>query len=262
MNLNSSSGDGNASIYMPLSIILASLILAGTFFVVGAQVNDKITGLTTAISGIELKVGSGSGPGSAGNNNGNDNVPSVPNEPEPVVNAKDLVDNDPVMGDATAPVTIVEFSDYQCPFCGRFYEQTLTQLKDEYIKTGKAKLVFRDFPLSFHPEAQKAAEAAECAGKQGKYWEMHDKLFENQADLSVANEKKWAKELGLNSADFDACLDSGETADEVSADSAAGSSAGVSGTPTFFINGQKVVGAQPFSVIKAAIEAELAAAEQ
>ena len=165
----------------------------------------------------------------------------------------------PVLGSKTAKVTIVEFSDYECPFCGRHFQQTYPQLKKDYIDTGKAKLVFKDFPLSFHPQAQKAAEAARCAGEQGKYWEMHDKLFSNQESLSVENEKKWAKEIGLNSAKFDSCLDSGKYAGAVQSDSSYGQSIGVSGTPAFFINGKLISGAQPYSVFKQAIDAELAA---
>ncbi|MEN9626446.1 MAG: hypothetical protein RL557_774 [archaeon] len=170
-------------------------------------------------------------------------------------------DDDPVLGNADAPVTIVEFSDYQCPFCGRFWSETLPQLKKEYIDTGKAKLVFRDFPLSdIHPDAQKASEAAECARKVGgetAYWKMHDKLFEYQQALSVTDLKKYAKELGL-SASFDSCLDSGEMAAEIAHDQQDGARYGVDGTPAFFVNGKPLMGAQPFSAFKQAIDAELA----
>src|SRR3989344_815406 len=115
------------------------------------------------------------------------------------------LDDDPMLGQKDAPVTIVEFSDYQCPFCGRFYSQTLPQIKSKYIDTGKVRLVFRDFPLSFHPEALPAAVAANCAGTQGKYYEYHNKVFENQAVLSTANYKKWAQELGLDTAKWETC---------------------------------------------------------
>ncbi|RME53646.1 DsbA family protein [Candidatus Woesearchaeota archaeon] len=183
-----------------------------------------------------------------------------PTQPQPggEVDLKALMDDDPVKGNPDAPVTIVEFSDYQCPFCGRHFQQTYPQLVKDYIDTGKVKLVYRDFPLSFHPEAQKAAEAAECAGEQGKYWEMHDKLFQNQQSLGVANYKKWARELGLDGSKFDTCLDSGKMANEVKKDMADGQAAGVRGTPSFFINGRPVRGAQPFSVFQGIIEDELA----
>ncbi len=99
----------------------------------------------------------------------------------------DITDNDPVKGSEDAPITIVEFSDFECPFCGRFFSQTLPLIEDNYIDTGKVKFVYRDFPLSFHPQAQPAAEAAECANEQGKFWDYHDKIFNNQGALSTAS---------------------------------------------------------------------------
>lgn len=186
--------------------------------------------------------------------------PSAPSAPtptaQPVVEVSD--DGDPAKGDPDAPITIIEFSDFECPFCGRFNSQTLPELQKEYIDTGKARLVFRDFPLSFHANAQKASEAAECANDQGKFWEMHDIIFENQRALTNSDLKGYASQLGLDTAKFNNCLDSGEKEAEVKADLAAGSKAGVSGTPTFFVNGRKLVGAQPFAAFKAAIDAELA----
>jgi protein-disulfide isomerase len=167
-------------------------------------------------------------------------------------------DDDAVEGSADAPVTIIEFSDYECPFCERFYSGALPQIREEYVKTGKVKIVFRDFPLAFHENAQKASEAAECSGEQDKYYEMHDKIFENQSNMTVADLKKYAGEIGLNQTEFDACLDSGAMASEVQKDFSAGQALGVSGTPSFFINGQKLVGAQPFSAFKQIIDAELA----
>jgi len=166
-------------------------------------------------------------------------------------------DDDPTKGSESAPVTIIEFSEYQCPYCKRFFDQTLSLIEKNYIETGKVKYVFRDFPLSFHQYAQKAAEASECADEQGKFWQYHDKLFENQNALSVESLKQYAKDLGLNAAKFDSCLDSGAMASEVQKDFADGSEYGVSGTPAFFINGIKVVGAQPYSVFEEIIEQEL-----
>jgi protein-disulfide isomerase len=176
----------------------------------------------------------------------------------PTVDMKGLIGpNDHVKGDANAPVTIVEWSDFECPFCARFYSDTLNQIEEEYIKTGKVKLVYKDFPLSFHPQAQKAAEAAECAGDQGKYWEMHDLLFDNGVQGGVASFKENAKTLGLNTGEFNSCLDSGEKASGVQADMALGGQSGIQGTPGFIINGQLVSGAQPFTVFKQIIDAEL-----
>ncbi len=184
-------------------------------------------------------------------------APDTPNPPSGVRNTIS-VDDDPVKGDANAPVTIVEFSDFQCPFCARWFTDTFPQLNEKYIKTGKVKLVFRDFPLSFHENAQKAAEASECADEQGKFWEMHDKLFQNAGALGVTNLKQYAADLKLDTAKFNTCLDTGKFASEVQKDMADGSSYGVSGTPAFFINGVNLVGAQPFSAFDVEIQAALA----
>lgn len=171
-------------------------------------------------------------------------------------------DDDAVKGDKNAPITIIEFSDFQCPFCERFYTETLSELDEKYIKTGKVKLIYRDFPLeNIHPNARPAAEASECAHEQDKYWDMHNKMFENQQSLSVANYKKWARELGLDGKKFDDCVDTNKYADEVSKDLADGSAVGVTGTPAFFVNGKSLSGAQPFSAFEALIEAELAAGD-
>lgn len=166
-----------------------------------------------------------------------------------------------VKGDPNAPVTIIEFSDFECPYCEQFYSQTLPQIQEQYIDTGKVKFVYRDLPLSFHPNAQKAAEAAECAGEQGKYFDMHDILFENQQALSTANYKQWAGDLGLDQASFDTCLDSGQMAAEVQADMAVAAQYGISGTPGFVVNGIVLAGALPFQNFKEVIDAELAAME-
>jgi protein-disulfide isomerase len=183
------------------------------------------------------------------------NNPSVPAQGEKV---EVSLDDDAVLGNPNAPVTIVEFSDYQCPFCGRFWSDTLPDIKKNYIETGKVKLVYRDFPLeSIHPMAMPAAIALECVREKGKdeaYWKMHDKVFANQGTLSVDNLKKWAKELGY---DIGTCLDSEKFKSEVQNDLQQGSSYGVRGTPAFFINGNLISGAQPYSVFEQAIEAEL-----
>ena len=168
------------------------------------------------------------------------------------------LDDDPVLGDKNAPITIVSFEDFQCPFCGRAFQQTFPLLKKDYIDTGKAKYVYRDFPLSFHPEAQPAAEAAECADEQGKFWEFHEGVFSNQATMGRELYLNLAGELGLNAAQFTQCIDSGKYRQEVQNDFAYGSQVGVSGTPTFFINGIQLVGAQPYQAFQQVIEAELA----
>lgn len=181
---------------------------------------------------------------------------AVPNTPP--IDMVTLIDDDEVKGSADAPVTIVEFSDFECPFCTRFYTQTLPQIEEQYIKTGNVKFVYRDFPLGFHANAQKAAEAAECAAEQGKFWEMHDKLFEEGVEGSVSSFKRFAADLGLDTTKFNDCLDSGKMESEVKKDMADGSAMGISGTPGFIINGQLVSGAQPFEVFKQIIDGELA----
>ncbi|MBU0530461.1 MAG: DsbA family protein [Candidatus Aenigmatarchaeota archaeon] len=182
-------------------------------------------------------------------------APTQPTAPSVV---GDLTDNDPMKGDANAPITIVEFSDFQCPFCSRFYTDAYPRIIQEYVDTGKAKIVYRDFPLtSLHPQAQPAAEASECANEQGMFWEFHDKIFENQGSMSPEAYKQWAADIGLNTEQFNSCFDSGKYRSEVQKDLADGQAAGVSGTPTFFINGQKLVGAQPFEAFKAVIDNSL-----
>ncbi len=170
------------------------------------------------------------------------------------------VDDDAFKGDANAPVTIVEFSEYECPFCAKYVNGAYSQIIENYVNTGKVKYVFRDFPLGFHEYAQKAAEAAECAGEEDKYWEMHDVLFANQHALDVDSLKMYALEIGLDEDDFNSCLDDGDMAEEVMKDAADGQKYGVSGTPGFFINGKLISGAQPYEVFVAEIEAALAVA--
>ena len=198
------------------------------------------------------------------------NPPENPNDNQPTTVSKVSLDDDAVLGDANAPVTIVEFSDYQCPFCRRSYTQVYPLLKENFINKGIVKFVFRDFPLSsIHPSALLAAEAAECADDQGKYWEMHDKIFDEENKLGQGTVqftkedlKKWASELGLKTEDFNSCLDSEKYAKEVENDFNDGNSYGVSGTPTYFVgnnkNGYKIIGgAQPYQVFEQAINSYL-----
>ncbi len=173
--------------------------------------------------------------------------------------ASDYYDeSDPMIGDVDAPVTIVEFSDFQCPFCSRFYSQTYLALKENYVDTGKVNIVFRDFPLSFHPEAEPAALAAECANEQGEFWAFHDLIFENQDSISASQYLTWAEDLGLDMDQFSDCVDSQKYKSEVANDYNDGGRLGVTGTPGFFINGVLVTGAQPYSVFASAIDAALA----
>ncbi|WKZ27228.1 MAG: DsbA family protein [Candidatus Paceibacterota bacterium] len=179
--------------------------------------------------------------------------------------AKVSVDDDAILGDTKAPVTIIEFSDYQCPFCRAFWRETYPRLKKDFIETGKVRLVFRDFPLSSHPAAIPAAHASECAEEQGKFWEMHDIIFAEQdakgvgtVSFSSDDLKRWAGKIGLKQNEFNACLDSGKYNEEIAKDLKDGVASGVSGTPSFFINGNLLVGAQPYETFQAAIEQILA----
>jgi protein-disulfide isomerase len=162
----------------------------------------------------------------------------------------------PVKGPAGAKVTVVAFSDFQCPFCSRAVP-VMKQIEDEY--KGKVKIAFKQLPLPFHDKAHLAAEAALAANEQGKFWQMHDKLFANQQALDRPSLEKYAEELGLNMTKFKAALDSGKFKDKVDADAKEGAAVGATGTPTFFINGTKVVGAQPFEQFKTVIDTELKA---
>ena len=162
---------------------------------------------------------------------------------------------DPVRGNAAAPITIVEFSDYQCPFCARV-NPTLDRVRQTY--GDRVKIVFKDFPLPNHPQAPKASEAARCAGEQNKYWEMHDAMFANQRALDVPALKQTARALGLDGASFDQCLDSGKWVTAVQAGMAEGQKMGVNSTPTLYVNGRPVIGAMPFENFKSIIDEELA----
>ena len=162
--------------------------------------------------------------------------------------------NAPSVGRAGAPVMIVEFSDFQCPYC-----QRLAPTLDKVVETygDRVQLVFRQFPLGIHANAQKAAEASLCAAEGGKFWEMHDKMFENIHSLASDELKELARSIELDSGAFDECLDSGRYADQVASDIEAGRLAGVTGTPAIFINGRFLSGAQPFEKIASVIDDEL-----
>jgi len=172
----------------------------------------------------------------------------------------------PSMGDKSAKVTMVEFSDYQCPLSSQHFNWTMRQIVDEYIKTGKLKYVFRDFPIeSIHPLALKAAEGALCSGEQGKYWEMHDRFFRNQMSIEAKVLPLHALMLGLDVPKFQECLDSGKYPAKIRESVAEGEKAGLQGTPGFFLgltdqNSPKlrvityVDGAQPYTVFKEAID--------
>lgn len=172
---------------------------------------------------------------------------------------KALLD-EPAQGADDAPVTIIEFADFRCGFCLRHFTQTLPILKEEYIEMGKVRYVYRNFPI-LGVQSRWAALAAECAHEQGRFWEYHDKLFalaQQGQEFVRSRLKSVAAELGLDSAQFDSCLDSSKYLDEVQEDFALGQNEGVTGTPAFLINGELLIGAQPIERFRELIEQALA----
>ncbi len=193
-------------------------------------------------------------------------LPAAQTEPPVRISA----DNDPVIGNPDAPITIIEFSDFQCPFCARFSVQTLPLLSEQYIQNGMVKLVYRDFPIqSSHPNALPAAVAAECANDQGQFKPMHDTIFVNQAQWgeqdtsqAIATFSQYAGQLQLDQAVFDTCLTTGKYVNDVLADLEDGRTYGVTGTPSFFIGNDdigyvEITGAQPFESFKRVLDAQL-----
>ena len=197
-------------------------------------------------------------------------VAQAPTAQPGAVTAKINLAGAPSLGRADAPVTIIEFSDFECPFCQRFNKTTLPEIKRDYVDSGKVRYVFLDFPLEqMHPKARKAAEAAGCAAEQGKFWEMHDILFEVSTNLDLRLYPEYAKKLKLESAAFEQCLGSGKQSARINAGLASGRSVGINATPSFIITktdggdiatgGVIITGVQPYERFKDAIEQALAA---
>jgi len=237
----------SSGIFVPLLVIL--LVVAA--FLVGV--------LFTKVSYLE------GGASSTGNTAGTGVLPDT--APAPPAGPVDVDEGHlPALGNKDAKVTVIEFSDFQCPFCKQLFDATLTQLKTDYVDTGKIKFLYRHYPLTaIHPNAMKAAIASECANDQDKFWDYHDKLFQGQTEwetlanaAAVAKFKEYAITLGLNSGSFDSCLDSDKFKDQVDKDLSDGTAVGVNGTPATFVNGILISGAVPFDQFKTAIDAELA----
>jgi protein-disulfide isomerase len=178
-------------------------------------------------------------------------APPAPAEPPA---QKVELGNAPVKGSKDAPVTLVAFSDFECPFCSRA-ATTVKQLEEEY--QGKLRVAFKHQPLPRHPNAKIAAQASLAAAEQGKFWEMHDKLFANQTALDRPSLERYAQELGLDVGKFKAAMDSNKFEETINQDSAQGTQLGASGTPTFFVNGRQIVGAKPIEVFRRVIDEEL-----
>ena len=187
-------------------------------------------------------------------------VPSAPQMPQ---NMKVKSDAIYVLGRSDAPLTMVEFTDYQCPFCGRFEATTFPEIKKSYIDTGKLRLILRDLPLSdMHPFALKAAQSVHCAGDQGKFWEMKELVFKNQNRLDIDSLTGYAKDLALNGNTFNSCMADGKHLQEIRDEAKYAQSLGITGTPTFIlgksagdtVEGRVIVGAQPLATFEAAID--------
>ena len=182
----------------------------------------------------------------------NDPIPTAPT-PSAKVDIE-INDTDHVKGDKKAPITIVEYSDFQCPYCSKFHD-TLNKVMKNY--DGKVNWVYRHFPLDFHDFARDAAEASECAADQNKFWEYNDALFKNQKDIDEEIFAKLAKDLGLNVDKFNECVTSGKYADKVETDYQSGVDIEVAGTPGAFINGTRLKGAVPYAELESEIDALL-----
>ena len=242
------------------SLIISIIIITGiAAFFAGSFVSNLSSEqisqkeLDNAIAELELKILEKQLP---------TNQPSIPLE----ISA----DNDPVIGNPDAPITIIEFSDFQCPFCARFHIQTLPTIMEEYIEKGSVKLVFRDFPIqSIHPNAVPASVAAECANEQGKFKQMHDILFEKQKEWSnletvyaIELFNQYSEQINLEQEQFSSCLSTAKYVKEIQNDLDDGRTYGVTGTPGFFIGNQQIgfvelKGAQPFESFKNVIDRQL-----
>lgn len=230
----------NASTFLPVAILLASVILGGSLIYAAVTMQGSpanLAGQTGGQSGEEQTSGGQGFPDTF------------------TVDLKGW----PSKGSENAPVVIVEYSDFACPFCKRFHDDTLPQLIQEYIDAGKVRFVYKDFPVV---GGEKAAEAAHCAADQGKYWEYHDMLFANQTEDrgswgNVSVHEGYAKELGLNVSLFTECFESGKHQEKVALSTRESMENGGTGTPFFLINDNPIVGAQPFESFKQIIDREL-----
>lgn len=232
---NTNANPGKMNFLLGLFVGIAAVSVIGFLVMLGVVFND---GGSEATAGTEAPIIADNLPPTG------DDQAEQPSAPVPAIS-----NNDYVKGGANAKVVLIEYTDFECPFCLR-HHNTMNQILAEY--GDQVKYVLRHFPLSFHPNAQKAAEAAECAGEQGKFYEMCDALFKSNEDQTMGLEKfkAIAKELGLNTSTFNSCLDDGKYAEKINSEAAAGQMAGVDGTPATFINGQLVSGALPFENFK------------
>ena len=245
-----------------IAVILAALLVSATVYIAAGNLGAALGKINTAAAP------SGAGAQQAAPSAAPQAAPAPAPAPSAAPSGKISLSDAASKGSSSAKIMLVEYSDFQCPFCRRFYSDALGQIQKDFIDTGKIKFVYKHFPLGFHPAAQPAAEAFECARDQGKEWEMHDRIFDEQGKLgsgtvqfSAQDIKGWAAQItGLDSEKFNSCLDSGQKASIVSQQTSEGAQAGISGTPGFLItdaNGNilnLISGAQPYSVFKQALE--------
>lgn len=236
-----------SALMLPGSVILAGLLIAGSVIFAGWQLGNKL-------SSGNIFAGAVTGGNQQQGQTGGQQPPAGPVKIT-------LKPDTPFLGNKNAKVTVVEFADYQCPYCEQWYKTVYPELKSKYIDTGKIKFIYQDFAF-LGADSTTAAEAAHCAADQGKFWQYHDYLFSNQGQENTGwatadKQKSFAATLGLNTGKFNQCLDSHKFAQQVQDETSAGKSYGVTGTPTIFINGVPTVGAQPVNVFTAAIDAAL-----
>ncbi len=221
---------GKNNNFLAGSILVAALIIGGSY-IYGSGLKPQVSGQPLA---------------------------NVNNTAQGTTYSNPTVGTDVILGNQDAPVTLIEFGDFQCPYCENFFTNVEKPLREEYIKTGKVKMVFRDFPLdAIHPYARPAANAAECAKEQNKFWEYHDALYTQQANLATMDYTALAGQLGMNQAQFQQCYQAKKYDAEITKDYNDGVAAGVSGTPSSFVNGQLLAGALPYPSFKAAIDKAL-----
>jgi len=245
------------------SLIIGALIISGTLFYMFHTVASGYAQLAqSAGQGIAAQLAGQNGTAPAGTaaQGAAGTAPAAAAAPGTPVKLN-LKANIPYLGSSSAKVTVVEYADYECPFCEKFFTQVFPDLKSKYIDTGKIKWVYQDFAF-LGPDSNTAAEASHCAADQNKFWQYHDYLFSHQGAegsgwATADHQKQFAQAVGLNTSQFNGCLDSGKYKQEVLDETAAGRNYGVSGTPTVFVNGTPVVGAQPVTAFEQAIDAAL-----
>ena len=234
-------------------MLVGALLLAGSVVAAGLLVRtplergaEELAAVKTSLANLEEAVKSAAAPRQQ---------PAAAGRPDPNQRYSVTTDGSPAVGPASAEVSVVAFSDFQCPFCSRAVP-TLEQVEKEY--GDKVRIVFKHLPLSIHPKAPAAHAAAEAAHRQGKFWEMHDLIFANQREMSPERYVEYATQLGLDLEKFKQDLESAEVKQRIDADTSEAARLNVRGTPAFFINGRYLSGAQPFETFKQRIDEELA----